>query len=95
MKRDIGLFIEDILNSINNIEEFSRNLDKEKFSKDNFVEYALKDYQETPLTESNRPRFLELAGKGAGIIGADRDSRPNQTLNVQIKALSTHGKSPH
>lgn len=34
MKRDTGLFIEDIQNSIKNIEEFSRNLDKEKFSKD-------------------------------------------------------------
>ena len=34
MKRDVGLFIEDILNSIKNIEEFARNLDKEKFSKD-------------------------------------------------------------
>ena len=34
MKRDIGLFIGDILESIKNIENFSRNLDKEKFSKD-------------------------------------------------------------
>lgn len=34
MKRDMGLFIEDIVNSIKNIEEFSKNLDKEKFSKD-------------------------------------------------------------
>jgi uncharacterized protein with HEPN domain len=34
MKRDIGLFIEDILNSIKNIEEFSKNLNKNKFSKD-------------------------------------------------------------
>jgi len=34
MKRDMDLFIEDILNSIKNIEEFSQNLNKEKFSKD-------------------------------------------------------------
>jgi len=34
MKRDIGLFIEDILNSIKNIEDFAKQLDKEKFSKD-------------------------------------------------------------
>lgn len=34
MKRDVGLFIEDILNSIKNIEEFSKGLNKEKFSKD-------------------------------------------------------------
>jgi len=41
MKRDIGLFIEDILNSIKNIEEFSKNLDKEKFSKDNLRQSAI------------------------------------------------------
>ena len=34
MKRDTGLFIEDILSSIKNIEDFSKQLDKEKFSKD-------------------------------------------------------------
>lgn len=41
MKRDIGLFIEDIINSIKNIEEFSKNLDKEKFSKDNLRQSAI------------------------------------------------------
>ena len=34
MKRDIGLFIEDISHSIKNIDEFSKNLNKEKFTKD-------------------------------------------------------------
>ena len=41
MKRDIGLFIEDILTSIKNIEEFSKGLDKEKFSKDNLRQSAI------------------------------------------------------
>jgi len=41
MKRDIGLFIEDIINSIKNIEEFSKSLDKEKFSKDNLRQSAI------------------------------------------------------
>ena len=41
MKRDIGLFIEDILNSIKNIEQFSKNLDKEKFSKNNLRQNAI------------------------------------------------------
>jgi uncharacterized protein with HEPN domain len=41
MKRDIGLFIGDILDSINNIEEFSKNLDKEKFSKDKLRQSAI------------------------------------------------------
>src|SRR3989338_10972852 len=41
MKRDIGLFIEDILNSIKHIENFSRNLDKDRFSKNNLRQSAI------------------------------------------------------
>jgi len=41
MKRDIGLFIEDILKSISNIEEFTKGLNKEKFSKDNLRQSAV------------------------------------------------------
>ncbi|MBU0894246.1 MAG: DUF86 domain-containing protein [Nanoarchaeota archaeon] len=41
MKRDTGLFIEDILSSIKNIKEFSKNLDKEKFFKDNLRQSAI------------------------------------------------------
>jgi uncharacterized protein with HEPN domain len=41
MKRDTGLFIEDIINSIKNIEEFSKNLNKEKFSKDKLRQSAV------------------------------------------------------
>ena len=41
MKRDIGLFIEDIFKSIKNIEEFSKNLNKEKFSRNNLRQSAI------------------------------------------------------
>jgi len=41
MKRDILLFIDDILESIKNIEEFTKNLNKEKFSKDNLRQSAV------------------------------------------------------
>lgn len=41
MKRDIGLFIEDILKSIKNIEEFSKGLNKERFSKNNLRQSAI------------------------------------------------------
>ena len=41
MKRDIGLFIEDIVNSIKNIEEFANGLNKEKFSKDKLRQSAI------------------------------------------------------
>ena len=54
-----------------------------------FVTKALRDYEDTPLIEANRPRFLQLAGQGAGIIGSQNDSRPTQTNNIQIN-ISGH-----
>jgi len=41
MKRDIGLFIEDILKSIEDIEDFAKGLNREKFSKDNLRQSAI------------------------------------------------------
>ena len=52
MKRDIGLFVEDILSSIKNIEDFAKQLDKEKFSKNN-------------LRQSAIVRQLEIIGEAA------------------------------
>ena len=65
MKRDIGLFIEDILNSIKNIEEFSKNLDKDKFSKD-------------ILRQSAIIRQLEIIGEAAkNVPNSFREKYPN------------------
>ena len=41
MKRDVNLFINDIKESINNIEEFSKGLNLEKFSKDKLRQSAI------------------------------------------------------
>src|SRR3989344_2386600 len=41
MKRDIGLFIQDILESINDIESFSKGLTKEKFAIDKLKQNAI------------------------------------------------------
>lgn len=41
MKRDIGLFIDDILESIKNIKDFTKNIDKEKFLKDKLRQSAV------------------------------------------------------
>ncbi len=41
MKRDIGLFIEDILKSIRNIQEFTNELNKEKFLKNKLKQSAV------------------------------------------------------
>ena len=41
MKRDTGLFIEDILESIKNIKKFTRGLNKEKFLKNRLKQSAV------------------------------------------------------
>ena len=41
MIRDMGLFIEDVLKSIINIEEFTKGLNKERFYKDNLRQSAV------------------------------------------------------
>lgn len=41
MKRDINLFIQDILDNINNIESFSKGLNKEKFENDKLKQNAV------------------------------------------------------
>ena len=62
---------------------------REKFSKDNFIEYALNDYKSLEVTAANKPRFLELAGKGAGIIGSSDTPQTNNTqINIDVNILS-------
>ena len=41
MKRDLNLFIEDILENINKIENFSKNLSKQELLKDELKQYAI------------------------------------------------------
>ncbi len=41
MKRDVNLFIQDILESINDIESFSKGLTKEKFAVDKLKQNAI------------------------------------------------------
>jgi uncharacterized protein with HEPN domain len=41
MKRDLGLFLQDILESISKIESFSKGLTKENFSKDELRQSAI------------------------------------------------------
>lgn len=64
---------------------------QKSFSKDDFVDLALKDYHSLENVEPNKPRFLQLAGQGAGIIGNTSEMRPNQTLN--IVNIDTSGKN--
>ena len=65
MKRDINLFIEDILESIKNIEEFTKGIEKEKFLKDK-------------LRQSAVIRQLETIGEAVkNIPSSFRDKYPN------------------
>lgn len=65
MKRDIGLFIEDILESIKNIEEFTKKLNREKFSLDK-------------LRQSATIRQLEVIGEAVkNIPDSFRKKYPN------------------
>ena len=65
MKRDIGLFIEDILNSIKNIEDFTKELNQEKFSEDK-------------LRQSAVIRQLEIIGEAVkNIPSAFKEKYPN------------------
>lgn len=61
-------------------------------TKEDFVDKALRDYEETPLIEANRPRFLELAGKGAGILG-NQSSQNAQTINNLTQINISGGES--
>lgn len=57
---------------------------REEITKEDFVDLALKDYKSLEVTEANKPRFLDLAGKAMGYLNNNGDSRPNQTLNITI-----------
>lgn len=65
MKRDIGLFIEDILNNINDIKSFSKKLTKEEFENDKLRQNAI-------------IRSLEIIGEAAkNIPDSFREKHPN------------------
>lgn len=65
---------------------------REEFKKEDFIEMALEDYRALDVTEPNRPRFLDLAAKGAGHIqtGSNIDARSitQNTLNVNGAEIS-------
>lgn len=58
--------------------EKQRNL-----SKSDFVDIAMNSFNSLEITEPNSPRFLDIAGKALGHIGAN-DKAINTTNNVQI-----------
>lgn len=67
--------------------EKQRNITRE-----DFVDLALNDYHKLDVVEPNKPRFLDIAGKTLGYIGASE--RGNSTTNnVQINIALTGNES--
>jgi len=50
-------------------------------SKDDFITKSMECFNELDVKEPNKPRFLDLAGKALGYIGANQEQK-NQTLNL-------------
>ena len=66
-----------------------------EITKDDFVDLALNDYKELNVTEPNKPRFLEIAGKSLGYIGNTQPigaSNDNRQVNITMLNLSDEQK---
>lgn len=59
-----------------------RKLKREALTKDSFIDKAMDSFEKLEITEPNKPRFLDIAGKALGYIG--NNSTPNVTNNTQI-----------
>src|SRR3989344_9125594 len=81
MKRDLGLFIDDILESIKNIKEFTKGLNKEKFLKNK-------------LKQSAVIRQIEIIGEAVkNIPSSFRDKHPEIQWNkiAGMRDVIIHG----
>ena len=56
-----------------------------QLSKTDFVDIAMESFRKVEVTEPNSPRFLDIAGKALGHIGANQPSVTNNT-QINIKA---------
>jgi hypothetical protein len=55
---------------------------EEQLSKTDFVSLAINDYQSLDVTEPNKPRFLDIAGKALGYLGAQTPQTVNNNLSL-------------
>jgi phage terminase small subunit len=63
---------------------------REEISMEDFVVLAIKDYKALEVTEPNKPRFLEMAGKTLGYLGAEK---PSSTVNNLTQININGGES--
>ena len=66
---------------------------RSKMTKDKYIDKAMETFEKLDITEPNSPRFYDIAGKALGYVGANNDSRPNQTLNITMNNMEA-GKLP-
>jgi hypothetical protein len=69
-----------------------RKTKKKELTKDDFVDLAMGDYRALEVTEANKPRFLELAGKTLGYVGTagviNVDRSQTLVINADLKDKS-------
>lgn len=68
---------------VNELEQWRVKKSKE-YSKDDLIDKCMNDYEAVDVKEANRPRFIELTAKLLNYIGSNQDSRPNQSLTVNV-----------
>lgn len=68
---------------------------KQEITKKDFIDMAVSDYQSLEKTEPNAPRFLDIAGKALGYIGANNDQKNATTINnlTQINISGAESQS--
>ncbi len=90
MKRDTGLFIEDILSSISNIEIFTRGVNKEKFMKDGLIQNAVIRQLEIigeavkNVPQSFREKYPKISWQG---IAGLRDVLSHSYFGVNLERI--------
>lgn len=76
-----------------------RKSKREQLSKDDYVDKAMVSFEKLDITEPNSPRFLDIAGKALGYIGANNQPSVTNNTQINIKAdvvnLGTDDKWAH
>jgi hypothetical protein len=58
--------------------------DNRAITKESLSDFCMADYLAVEPKDANRVRFLELTAKLNKLIGVEADTRPNQTLNINL-----------
>ena len=59
-----------------------------QITKEDYIDRAMSIHDSLEKTEANAPRYYDIAGKALGYIGNNQDTRPNQTLVINVDTRS-------